>query len=293
MFQNLEILHEVIFTVENIKNYLDFLINEKNLYVTLHGAGINKSSLAPYNIHTNPYCLYVKSFCENWDECIKRQSAVYKKCVDGAFFGSCYCGVGEYVFPVSYKGKTYGFVSVSGYKGSVQKRNHAADKYTMNGAELKKLYSQCLSDEIPDIKSISTLIEPLCAMLVVNSFDKTDIFKDSENDYIYGHICSILNAKYAEKLSISEIAKSCHCSESYASHIFKKISGKTINGYLTEIRIAKAKTLLENSGASLSNIAFSIGFSDSNYFNYVFAKNVGTSPGKYRKMHRGAKNGGI
>ena len=29
MFQNLEILHEVIFTVENIKNYLDFLINEK------------------------------------------------------------------------------------------------------------------------------------------------------------------------------------------------------------------------------------------------------------------------
>ena len=68
----------MIFTVENIKNYLDFLINEKNLYVTLHGAGINKSSLAPYNIHTNPYCLYVKSFCENWDECIKRQSAVYK-----------------------------------------------------------------------------------------------------------------------------------------------------------------------------------------------------------------------
>ena len=114
MFQNLEILHEVIFTVENIKNYLDFLINEKNLYVTLHGAGINKSSLAPYNIHTNPYCLYVKSFCENWDECIKRQVSVYKKCADGAFFGSCYCGVGEYVFPVSYNGKTYGFVSVSG-----------------------------------------------------------------------------------------------------------------------------------------------------------------------------------
>ena len=32
----------MIFTVEKIKNYLDFLINEKKLYVTLHGAGINK-----------------------------------------------------------------------------------------------------------------------------------------------------------------------------------------------------------------------------------------------------------
>jgi len=43
--------------------------------------------------------------------------------------------------------------------------------------------------------------------------------------------------------------------------------------------------LLLNSNASVLEIAEQSGFSDTAYFNRVFKKMVGTSPGQYRKKH--------
>ena len=48
-------------------------------------------------------------------------------------------------------------------------------------------------------------------------------------------------------------------------------------------RIGEAQTLLINTGYSATEIAFLVGYNDSNYFNTIFTKIVGMSPIKYRK----------
>lgn len=49
------------------------------------------------------------------------------------------------------------------------------------------------------------------------------------------------------------------------------------------IRLNAAKSLLSNSHLSITEIAYSAGFTDSNYFSNVFKANTGISPREYRK----------
>ena len=65
--------------------------------------------------------------------------------------------------------------------------------------------------------------------------------------------------------------------------LFKRETGKTPLEYLTELRITRAKQLLERSDdITVSAVAESVGFSDSLYFSTCFKKKVGFSPSEYR-----------
>ena len=119
-------------------------------------------------------------------------------------------------------------------------------------------------------------------MLILRTMEKR-AEPDNGGDYVYGHIVSILNTEYNKNLTIGDIAANCHCSESHISHLFKQKSGMTINQYLTDIRIKKAKALLADTDMSIFDTAYSCGFSDANYFISVFRKKVGLPPERYRK----------
>ena len=93
-------------------------------------------------------------------------------------------------------------------------------------------------------------------------------------DYIHEH--------YSENLSTAMLAKKWYLSESYICHMFKKASGKTIIGYINDLRIEKASLLLENTSESISCIAMEVGFDDVNYFDRIFKKKLGVSPKNYR-----------
>lgn len=64
---------------------------------------------------------------------------------------------------------------------------------------------------------------------------------------------------------------------------YKKETGDTINNYLVTKRISEAKELLLLSDLSMTEIAFRIGFKNSQYFSNSFKKNTGFSPKDYRK----------
>jgi len=71
-------------------------------------------------------------------------------------------------------------------------------------------------------------------------------------------------------------------STSYFSTVFKKETGKTFIKYLTEFRMEKAADLLLTKEEKTYMIAEKVGYSDSNYFSYVFKRQFGMPPSKYR-----------
>jgi two-component system response regulator YesN len=79
------------------------------------------------------------------------------------------------------------------------------------------------------------------------------------------------------------IAKATHVSVSYLTKQFRESGSQSINQYLTEVRLKKAGELLEHSEESITQIAFLVGYKDSNYFSTVFSKTFGVSPKVYRE----------
>ena len=69
----------------------------------------------------------------------------------------------------------------------------------------------------------------------------------------------------------------------YFSKVFKEECGLNFIEYLTNIRIDKAKELLEKSNLSIKEICVSCGYTDPNYFSRSFKKNVGVTPTEYKE----------
>ena len=159
-----------MYNIENIKNYILFLKRECGLYITLHPHGnesvITSSELITFNIHDNPYCIFVKSFDGVWQHCIERQDKVREKCKNGSFCGSCFAGVWEYVYPLNHNDEFLGFISVSGYKSenSESYMQRVSKKYHIPQNDLAAAYSS-LKHELPHKEWVDTLILPLCNMI--------------------------------------------------------------------------------------------------------------------------------
>lgn len=93
----------------------------------------------------------------------------------------------------------------------------------------------------------------------------------------------MLEASYAEPVSIAELSQRCGMSESGFRRAFKAVYGESPISYLLKLRIEKAKELLILD-LSLDEIARQTGFTDANYLVRYFKKLTGMTPGKYRRL---------
>jgi TolB-like protein len=86
-----------------------------------------------------------------------------------------------------------------------------------------------------------------------------------------------------ENFSVEDLAQKTGISRSMLHRKLKNLTGKSARDFITEIRIIRAKELLENDAATASEIAYRVGFKDPSYFNKVFKKHFNVSPGDIRK----------
>ncbi len=85
-------------------------------------------------------------------------------------------------------------------------------------------------------------------------------------------------------INCSVICDELNINRSYASQIFHRNFGITMNDYLFDLRIAAAKKLLTSSDRlKIADIAELCGFQDSGYFSRAFRRKMKCTPLEYRK----------
>lgn len=91
-----------------------------------------------------------------------------------------------------------------------------------------------------------------------------------------------IRERFAEELSLEEVADFVHLNPYYFSKIFKQQVGETFIDFVTNLRIGKAKELMTSTDMSLKEVCFEVGYKDPNYFSRVFKKVTGVTPTEYR-----------
>ena len=104
-------------------------------------------------------------------------------------------------------------------------------------------------------------------------------FESASRKYVVEQIVSYLEEHYSEKISLDQIAENMYFSPYYISKIFKLETGDTLIRHLINIRLERARELLEHGwGESIQEVAAAVGYEDAYHFSKLFKKHYGISP---------------
>lgn len=104
-------------------------------------------------------------------------------------------------------------------------------------------------------------------------------FESVNKNIIVEQIIMYFEEHYAEKISLDIISENMYVSPFYISKIFKAVTGDTPIHYLINIRLDRAKELIErNPQYSIREIAELVGYDDVFHFSKLFKKRFGVSP---------------
>jgi AraC family transcriptional regulator len=93
----------------------------------------------------------------------------------------------------------------------------------------------------------------------------------------------LLERHLDHRLAVEEMARLVNLSPGRLAHLFKSEMELSIQQYVTEIRLAKAKDQLETSFLSVKEIAALVGFRSVPRFVGCFKNKIGSTPAAYRK----------
>ena len=97
--------------------------------------------------------------------------------------------------------------------------------------------------------------------------------------------CAFMEQHYAERIDLDQLCRCAGSSRSTLLRAFVRAKGVTPYSYLENIRIGRAKKLLEQ-GVPPVEAALSTGFSDQSHFTNYWVRLIGLAPGIYRDVFK-------
>jgi AraC-like DNA-binding protein len=96
----------------------------------------------------------------------------------------------------------------------------------------------------------------------------------------------ILDREFPETITIEQVAQRLGVTRSTVFRHFKEAFGLSPKEYLNDLRLERARRLLEDGRASIKEVAHRSGFETAHHFGRAFHRHFGASPTKYAEKHR-------
>jgi len=95
-------------------------------------------------------------------------------------------------------------------------------------------------------------------------------------------VIDVMLEEIARPIAVSELARRVHLSRSRLTHLFRAEVGCSPGRYLRQVRLDRARQLVEESSLSIKEIMARVGISDPSHFTRDFTRRHGASPRKIR-----------
>ncbi|MBM1107906.1 helix-turn-helix domain-containing protein [Aurantibacter crassamenti] len=127
------------------------------------------------------------------------------------------------------------------------------------------------------LKECIIFIEPV----VLHRMDNN--FTDNLHTLVLNHIAD-------ENFGAGQLATLLDLSTSQTLRKVKAATGKSVNQYINEVKLAEAAKLIKETDFTSAEISYKVGFSSPSYFNKTFRKHYGITPGGYKTQESIQKN---
>jgi AraC-like DNA-binding protein len=109
---------------------------------------------------------------------------------------------------------------------------------------------------------------------------------EEDKHYIEDALIYLQN-NFASNLTLGDMSERYFVSPEHFSRVFKKKVGFNFSEYVNILRLQKAESMLRQQNAiTITEVAQSCGFNDSNYFSVQFKKLYGISPKRFQSSNR-------
>ena len=249
--------------------------------ISLHGADFEEIAAFPQT--ALPFCRRVNALSREHDACVCGDRAA---CLEAREKGStciykCRYGLVEAVSPLYNFGVLTGFLMMGQAAETAEEAEEAVKRLSkIAGEDISQL-----TESIPIVKEDMirsyAKIMTICAQYLTLS-GAVPSSRPSVAEQAKKYISENLHRKF----SIADVCRGLGCSKSTLLSAFKKKYGVTVNNYVTESRLERARHLLESGEKTINEIAAEVGFSDQSYFSKVFSARYGKTPSDHRAENR-------
>lgn len=143
-------------------------------------------------------------------------------------------------------------------------------KYQFSDEFYYHLCENIIKDYVPVLKQLQSINSKKIST-------KKEILKKVELGKKY------LDSNIVKDINIADVAMECCMSEYHFFRLFRQIYGQSPYQYLKDIRLHKARNLLQNSRKSLEQVAFEVGYGDVYSLSKAYKQYFGLPPGKEKR----------
>lgn len=152
-----------------------------------------------------------------------------------------------------------------------------------NHVEMHKLFDSSEAETLSDLAIQSTeYMKQYADYLFKKSMEYTEMTE--KTDSIVSRVKEYLDNNYCTAISRNDLADVVYLNPNYLSRLFKREMNTSINSYLIDKRIDKAKSLLEHSDMPVHAVSMEVGYNNFSYFTKLFREKTGQTPNEYRKV---------
>lgn len=138
-----------------------------------------------------------------------------------------------------------------------------------------------LAEALFQTKSLKAMLEVYeDAVEKMLKFLQSDLQDESR---IIQKIKNLIEKEYTKDISLNYVADNVHLTPAYVSYIFKKETGQTLVKYVTDMKMMKAKKMLEEGTLKIVQVARICGYENQSYFNRLFKNYYGVTPKQLRE----------
>lgn len=154
----------------------------------------------------------------------------------------------------------------------------------------------CLARELQQRPHDVQLQQHISGLLLHSLFHRIAPYLEAHQQQSGRIDLAMINQRIAErltdKLSVEELASSCHMSTSQFHLRFRQLTGMTPYQYILQQRLEQACWLLQNSSMTISAVAAETGFANQSALNHAIKARFDVSPGQLRRRSNSQQESG-